>query len=110
MPGQCRISDPCQGTCIHGCPAEPHVVIGTAVSGSPDVFVNSLPAFRQNDNGIHAACCRMNTFVGFMGSTSVYINGKAAIRQGDQTKHCNGPGDGGFGSMTAGSPTVWCGG
>ncbi len=56
MPAQCRISDPCQGTCIHGCPAEPHPVVGTAVSGSPDVFVNKLPAFRKDDNGIHAAC------------------------------------------------------
>lgn len=110
MPAQCRISDPVQGICVHGCPAEPHAVVGTVVSGSPDVNVNSLPAFRLGDKGIHAACCRMNKWEAFMGSMTVYINGKAAIRQGDMSKHCNGPGDGGMGSLKAGSPNVSTGG
>ena len=42
MPSQARLSDSCQGTCVHGCPGEPHVVIGTATSGSSDVLINGI--------------------------------------------------------------------
>ena len=107
MPGQSRISDMCQGTCAHGCMAEPHVVVGNAISGSPDVLVNGLPAFRLNDNGIHAACCGPNTFISAAGSGSVHINGKPAVRMGDRTSHCGGAGSG---MMTKGSTNVMTGG
>lgn len=110
MPAQCRISDPVQGVCVHGCPAEPHAVYGNAMSGSPDVYVNTLPAFRLGDKGIHAACCYMNMWSAFMGSMTVYINGRAAIRQGDMSWHCDGPGYGGVGTLQAGSPNVSTGG
>jgi len=105
MPAQSRISDTCQGICVHGCPAEPHAVTGTAVSGSPDVLVNGIPAFRLADKGIHAACCGPNTWESAMGSSSVMINGKPAIRTGDMTRHC-----GGVGNMTSGSTDVMTGG
>jgi len=105
MPGQSRIGDASQGVCIHGTLVEPTPVTGTAVSGSPDVLVNGLPAFRLGDNGIHAACCGPNTWNSAMGSTSVMINGKPAIRTGDMTRHC-----GGVGNMTSGSIDVMTGG
>ena len=105
MPGQARIGDQCQGTCVHGCPVEPHVVIGTAIAGSPDVLVNGKPAVRLDDNGIHGACCGPNTWVAQKGSSSVFINGKPAIRMGDMTRHC-----GGIGNMTQGSSDVITGG
>jgi len=107
MPAQSRIGDSCQGVCSHGCPVEPHIVIGNAISGSPDVLINGMPAFRQGDNGIHAACCGPNTFKSAMGSSSVMVNGKPAVRMGDSTSHCGGMGSG---SMTVGSPNVMTGG
>ena len=89
----------------HGCPACPHPCIGPAVGGSPDVYVNGLPALRVGDPGIHAACCGPNTWTAKAGSGSVFINGKKAHRQGDSDKHC-----GGTGQMVEGSPNVFTGG
>ncbi len=89
----------------HGCPACPHPCIGPAVGGSPDVFVNGLPAVRVGDPGIHAACCGPNTWKAKAGSATVLINGKKAHRQGDSDKHC-----GGTGQMIEGSPNVFTGG
>lgn len=89
----------------HGCPACPHPCIGPAVGGSPDVFVNGLPAVRVGDPGIHAACCGPNTWKAKAGSATVLINGKKAHRQGDADKHC-----GGTGQMVEGSPNVFTGG
>lgn len=75
------------------------------VSGSPDVFVNMLPAARVDDPGMHMACCNSNTYTCQSGSGTVFINGKEAHRKGDDTKHC-----GGMGSMTSGSADVLTGG
>ena len=75
------------------------------MSGSPDVFVNVLPAARVGDPGMHMACCNSNTFSCKSGSGTVFINGKKAHRKGDDTKHC-----GGMGSMTTGSSDVITGG
>ncbi len=73
--------------------------------GSPTVNVNSLPAVRVGDMGIHAACCGPNMWNAQMGSGTVFINGKPAHRVGDMTKHC-----GGVGQTIAGSPSVIVGG
>ena len=105
MPPVARQTDPAQGTCAHGCPACPHPVLGIIAVGSPDVFINGLPAARKDDMGLHAACCDGNNFTISKGSATVYVNGKPLARQGDSTRHC-----GGIGSITAGSPTVLAGG
>jgi uncharacterized Zn-binding protein involved in type VI secretion len=73
--------------------------------GSPDVFVNSLPAHRKTDFGMHAACCAMNLWTAKKGSGTVFINGKDAMRKGDPTTHC-----GGSGEIIAGSGDVFSGG
>jgi uncharacterized Zn-binding protein involved in type VI secretion len=78
--------------CAHGCPACPHPAIGPAIVGSPDVNVNSLPALRVDDKGMHAACCNTNTWTATKGSTTVFINKKAAHRLNDPDTHCGGSG------------------
>jgi len=106
VPAQSRVGDNSQvGADSHGCPACPHACIGPAVKGSPNVYVNDLPAVRYQDNGLHAACCGSNTWVAANGSDSVYINGLPAHREGDDDDHC-----GGKGKMVAGSPNVFSGG
>ncbi|MCA9516225.1 MAG: hypothetical protein KC635_14880 [Myxococcales bacterium] len=105
MPEQGRVSDNAHcGADAHGCPACPHAVTGPGVSGSPNVFVNALPALRVGDPGIHAACCGPNTWEAVEGAPSVFMNGKKAHRKGDGTKHC-----GGDGELVVGSPNVFVG-
>jgi uncharacterized Zn-binding protein involved in type VI secretion len=77
----------------HGCPACPHVVKGTIMSGSPEVLLNGLPAARVGDTGIHMVCCGPNTFEIVTGDQEVLINGRPAARIGDKTKHCGGSGE-----------------
>ncbi len=80
MPPAIRLGDMAQiPACAHGCPACPHPAVGPAIAGSPNVLINSLPAIRQDDPGIHAICCGTNMWKAFMGSTTVKINGKPAI-------------------------------
>ena len=106
MPDQARVSDIASiNACAHGCPACPHPCKGPAIAGSPDVYVNKLPAARVGDPGVHAACCNANMWECKTGSSTVFINGKKAHRKGDDTKHC-----GGMGSMTSGSSNVITGG
>lgn len=106
MPPQGRLGDKASVPAdAHGCPACPHPGIGPAVCGSEDTLVNSLPALRVDDTGIHAACCNLNTWTAKQGSATVFINNKAAHRMGDQTKHC-----GGTGQLIEGSPNVIVGG
>ncbi len=106
MPEQGRLGDlsKCNAD-AHGCVACPHIVIGPAVQGSPDVLVNNRPALRVGDKGIHAPCCGPNMWEAKMGSKTVFINGKAAHRKGDMDKHC-----GGVGKLIQGSPDVLVGG
>ncbi len=89
----------------HGCPACPHVCVGPAIVGSPDVFVNSKPALRVDDKGIHAACCGPNQWTAVKGSSTVSINSKDAHRKDDSDQHC-----GGAGKMIEGSGNVFSGG
>ncbi len=106
MPPQGRLGDKAKAQAdVHGCVACPHMVVGPAVQGSPDVIVNSRPALRLGDAGIHAPCCGANTWSAQSGSSTVFINGKPAHRKGDATKHC-----GGVGKLTEGSPDVIVGG
>ena len=93
MPGQGRLGDQAQIQAdAHGCPGCPHPGVGPAIAGSPDVFVNSMPALRKDDVGLHAVCCAANMWTANAGSGTVFINGKAAHRNGDATKHCGGQG------------------
>jgi len=106
MPPQHRVGDNafCPA-CAHGCPACPHPVIGPAVSGSPNVLVNKMPAMRVGDPGVHVACCDGNNWKVAKGSSTVLINNKPASRISDQTSHC-----GGVGMVVVGSPNVITGG
>ena len=90
------------GACVLACP---HNVIGPCIQGSPNVFVNSLPAMRKGDQGVHAACCDGNVWNSNAGSGTGFINGKPATRKGDATKHC-----GGSGTVQVGSGNVNTGG
>lgn len=106
MPGQGRLGDKASVPAdAHGCPACPHPGVGPAICGSEDVFVNSMPAVRVDDTGLHAACCNQNSWTATQGSASVFINNKAAHRLGDKTKHC-----GGSGNLIEGSSNVIVGG
>jgi uncharacterized Zn-binding protein involved in type VI secretion len=80
----------------------PHTVTGPIIMGSPNVFINALPAARKTDMGIATACCGPNTYEIKVGSATVFINGKAAARKDDMTMHCNT----GTGKVITGSPTV----
>jgi uncharacterized Zn-binding protein involved in type VI secretion len=106
MPPQCRLGDKSQVPAdAHGCPACPHPGVGPAIVGSADVMVNTRPAIRVGDKGIHMACCGSNTWTAAKGSGTVFINNKAAHRQGDSDTHC-----GGSGQMIDGSTNVMSGG
>lgn len=106
MPGQGRLGDkalmPAEA---HGCPACPHVAIGPGVDGSGNVLVNSRPALRVGDAGVHAACCGSNSWKADKGSGNVRINGRPAHRLGDAVKSC-----GGAGNLIEGSGNVNVGG
>ncbi len=106
MPPQHRLGDKANvGADSHGCPACPHNCTGPMVAGSPDVFVNGMPAGRDGDPGIHAACCGPNTWNASAGSGTVMINGQKAYRKDDAATHC-----GGSGKSIGGSPDVITGG
>ena len=100
--GQGRLGDKASVVAdSHGCPACPHPGVGPAIVGSTDVIVNSRPALRVGDKGMHAACCGTNSWTAKAGALSVFINGKAAFRKTDPTQHC-----GGIGRLIGGSSNV----
>jgi uncharacterized Zn-binding protein involved in type VI secretion len=102
MPAQARVGDISSAQVdAHGCPACPHPPKGPAIKGSPNVNVNTRPAVRVGDNGIHAVCCGPNTWTATVGSSTVMINNIPAHRKDDLDTHCGGPG-----KMDEGSPTV----
>ena len=106
MPAQARVGDiaVCPSD-SHGCLSCAHGVEGPCTGGSPDVFVNSMPATRLNDPGVHSSCCGANTWQAGAASATVFMNGIGAHRLGDMTRHC-----GGTGKMNMGSPDVFTGG
>jgi uncharacterized Zn-binding protein involved in type VI secretion len=102
MPAAARVGDKAQVDAdAHGCPACPHPGTGPIVKASADVFTNGMPQGRQDDLGIHLACCGPNNYQIAKGSPTVYVNGKPAARMQDKTKHC-----GGSGQLIEGSPDV----
>ncbi|MGM0535549.1 MAG: PAAR domain-containing protein [Pseudomonadota bacterium] len=91
MPAAARVGDVCTG---HG-PCSPR----PAVSGSPDVFVNGIPAHRVGD--AWAVHCTHDSVLA-AGSRSVFVNGRAKGRVSDPVA---------CGSLVAaGSPNVFVGG
>lgn len=103
MPPAVRLTD--MAACpndAHGCTSCPHPTVGPAVGGSTNVFINSLPAIRLGDPGIHSSCCGPNQWKTAKGSGTVYVNGKPQCRMGDKTTHC-----GGDGKLINGSPNVF---
>lgn len=76
----------------HGCPGCPHPCIGPITQGSPNVYIDGMPAARKGDVGVHAACCGSNSFTIVEGDPNVLINGKPAAKKGMAVKHCGGMG------------------
>lgn len=75
MTGAARLGDICTG---HGCfPSRANS------SGSPDVFINGMPAHRVSDSWLPHTCVSTHDSVLGSGSNTVFINGKAAGRIGD---------------------------
>lgn len=102
MPAAARLGDKAQvDQDAHGCVACPHPAVGPIVQGSPDCFINNMPAARQDDLGIHAVCCGPNNYTIAKGSPTVYVNNKPFARLNDKTTHC-----GGSGPIIEGSPDV----
>ena len=98
-----RIGDRSQsGYHAHGCPSCPHLGVGPAVSGSPNVFINNREALRVRDVGTALACCGTNLWRAVEGTSSVLINDRQAHRKGDGTEHCGSA----RGSLIDGSPDV----
>ena len=82
MPGVARLGDKCTG---HDCfPAR------KSISGSPNVFINGIPALRVRD-AFETHCCTHDEMPhgchdGTLqeGSSSVYVNGQPLGRIGDK--------------------------
>lgn len=76
MPGITKLGDTCTGdSCF---PPRSNI------AGSPDVFVNGVPAHRQGDAwAVH--CCGNSCHGATLsvGSSTVFVNGKAVGRIGD---------------------------
>jgi len=84
----------------------PHCSGHNMAQGSPDVFINGLPACREGDPTTRhlnpGRRCFPHTPVVKKGSSSVYINGRPAARVGDPITSCT--------SISQGSPDVFIGG
>lgn len=85
----------------HGHDCCSHSAQGPAVAGSPDCFINGMPALRVGDPGTHSACCGSNSWRAATGAPGVFINDIPAHRVQDSTIHC-----GGTGALVIGSPNV----
>ena len=106
MPMQGRLGDNAHcPSCGHGNICCSHGVTGPGVQGSMTVHVNSMPALRMGDPGVHSSCCGANAWNAVGCSATVQINGLGAHRLGDMTQHC-----GGTGTLIQGSPNVIVGG
>lgn len=79
----------------HGCSrcrrCGKHLVMGPAVTGSPNVFIRGSRVVRVGDVGKHisAVCCGGNHWLALRSvtNTSVYVNGRLAFCHGDITLH-----------------------
>ncbi len=89
MPGISRLGDNARvenHTHDEGCC--PHTAVGPAISASANVMVNSLPALRLGDIGVHVSCCGPNLWTVIAASGQLFLNGSPAVRLGDATLHC----------------------
>lgn len=95
MPAQTRVGD--ANTGHDACPPT------TLTSGSPNVFINGIPAGRVGDPYAPHGCIVHPSHVGTIssGSGTVFINGIPAGRIGDSVS-CGG-------SVAVGSPNVFVG-
>lgn len=91
MAALARKTDEHRGVCDHGLLCCPHVVVGEIAEGSPDYYVNGLPAARLND-GVTHDCPHCGT--GFISSSSqtVMANGRGIARLGDAVTYPAGSG------------------
>ena len=111
MPAAARMGDPVIGmtTGEHSGHTTPHLPMefrGMVNQGSPDVFINGIPAARQGDQTLERDnCCGFSYGSVKIGSGSVLINGRPAARQGDPLNAHNGEG-----SIAGGSGDVIIGG
>lgn len=96
MPAQTRVGD--NDTGHDACPPT------ALATGSPNVFINRIPAGRVGDSYITHGCTNHPPHAGIIsdGSSSVFINRIPAGRVGDPVS-CGG-------SVAAGSPNVFVGG
>lgn len=100
LPPVTRLNDSCSG---HDC-FPPR----SSSSGSPNVFVNNLPAHRQGDSWLPHTCTHPKiphgTHGGALssGSSTVFVNAKQLGRVGDPIS-CGS-------SVSSGSPNVYAGG
>lgn len=97
MPAVARRGDICSG---HGCwPSRP------SVGGSPNVFINGIPALRVGDAWAAHTCPiipETHASVQASGSSTVFCNGIPLARVGDAVA-CGS-------SVASGSPNVFAGG
>jgi len=100
-----RITDGTSGICDLGLDCCPHGRSGTNSEGSPDVFINSLPAHRLGDGG-PTHCPHGGFFQSVSASQSVFVNGRGLTRINDATV-CTSCGCGG--SHVTGSENVLAG-
>ena len=96
MPAQTRVGD--NDTGHDACPPRP------LAEGSPDVYINGIPAGRVGDAYVAHGCPAHPPHTGVItsGSGTVFINGRAAGRIGDPVAR--------GGSVAGGSPNVFVGG
>ena len=95
MPGTCRLTDiHFNPSDCHGCPNCCHPVSGPAITGSSDVYINSLPALRCDhmDMGVHCCCCGPNIWGTLVGSPDVIVNCHGIVRLNDVDWCCGGVG------------------
>lgn len=106
MPSTTRIGDGTTGICDVGLDCCPHGRAGTNSTGSPNVYINFIPAHRRGDTG-PCNCPHGGTFASVGCSSTVFINGRGATRIDDLTtcQNCGMPGN-----HVAGSPNVFIGG
>jgi len=95
-----RVTSEHRGVCGHGATCCPHVVVGTIVQGSPDVFVDGLQVARLNDMVVHN-CPHCGTGRVASASSKVIANGVPVARMGDSVMY-----PGGSGVISSGSPTT----
>lgn len=100
-----RVSDLTSGICDLGLPCCPHGRTGTNSEGSPNVFINGLPAHRLEDFGA-CNCPHGGSFQSVTASKTVFANGKGLTRIGDSTTCVN---CGMAGTHVSGSDNVFIG-